>query len=306
MNGTVRALALMLTVFVLAGACPNLFGEEAGNAADVDATRLHDKYQSLTQQLSHNPFHRELYLESSETDSSLKGDIYAVVDYPFATVKGALDDPSQGPANWCDVLILHLNIKYCRASTSDSGTQLIVNVGRKVEEKLSSTYRVQFNYRSAAASATYFQVDLNADTGPMSTRDYRILLEATPIASTRTFLHLTYSYGYGMAGRLAMKTYLATIGSDKVGFTTARDASSGQPEYIGGVRGLVERNTMRYYLAIDAYLQALSSPSAKRLDQRLATWFDATEKYPRQLHEVDRDEYLTMKHHEYQRQQAGQ
>jgi hypothetical protein len=303
MNAFTRTLLLFLTVFALAGACPDLFSQEAGNAPDSNATRLRDKYESLKPQLSHNAFHRELYLESAETDSSLKGDIYAVVDYPFATVKDALDDPSQGPANWCDVLILHLNIKYCRPSTSGGGTQLIVNVGRKVEEKLSSTYRVQFNYRSAAASAGYFQVDLDADTGPMSTKDYRIVLEATPVGSGRTFLHLTYSYGYGMAGRLAMKTYLSTIGSDKVGFTTARDPSNGQPEYIGGVRGLVERNTMRYYLAIDAYLQALSSPPGKRLDQRLATWFDATEKYPRQLHEVDRDAYLTMKRNEYRRQQ---
>ncbi|SAL80608.1 signal peptide protein [Caballeronia arvi] len=304
MNAFARTLVLLLTVFALAGACPDLFGQEAGNAADSNATRLRDKYESLKPQLSHNPFHRELYLESAETGSSLKGDIYAVVDYPFATVKDALDDPSQGPANWCDVLILHLNIKYCRPSTSGGGTQLNVNLGRKVEEKLSSTYRVQFNYRSAAASTAYFQVDLDADTGPMSTKDYRIVLEATPVGSGRTFLHLTYSYGYGMAGRLAMKTYLSTIGSDKVGFTTARDASNGQSEYIGGVRGLVERNTMRYYLAIDAYLQALSSPPGKRLEQRLVTWFDATEKYPRQLHEVDRDAYLTMKRNEYRRQQS--
>ncbi|WP_321800414.1 hypothetical protein [Caballeronia sp. J97] len=310
MNGLARmfaarsacALTLILTVCAFTGACPDAFGQEAGN----DAARLHDKFESLAQQLSRNPFHRELYLESAETDSSLKGDIYAVVDYPFATVNGALNDPSQGPANWCDVLILHLNIKYCRPAASGSGTQLIVNVGRKVEEKLSSTYRVQFNYRSVATSATYFQVDLDADTGPMSTRDYRIMLEATPAGASRTFLHLTYSYGYGTAGRIAMKTYLATIGSDKVGFTAARDAPGGQAEYIGGVRGLVERNTMRYYLAIDAYLQALSSPPGKRLDQRLATWFDATEKYPRQLHEVDRDEYMTMKHNEYRRQQTAQ
>jgi hypothetical protein len=99
-----------------------------------------------------------------------------------------------------------------------------------------------------------------------------------------------------------MKTYLATIGSDKVGFTTA----GGPSEYIGGVRGLVERNTMRYYLAIDAYLGALSSPPDKRLEQRLTNWFDATEQYPRQLHEVDRQEYLQMKHQEYERQQTEQ
>jgi hypothetical protein len=298
---TRRVWVLLAIILVLAGACPRLYSQEASNAA-----RLQEKYQSLTQQLSQNAFHRQLYLESAESGSALKGDIYAVVDYPFATVNDALNDPTHGPENWCDVLILHLNIKYCRASTVGNGIRLDVNLGRKVEEALSSTYRVQFNYRSVATSATYFQVDLDADTGPMSTRDYRIVLEATPVTGTRTFLHLTYSYGYGMAGRLAMKTYLATIGSDKVGFTTARDPSTGQSSYIGGVRGLVERNTMRYYLAIDAYLHGLSSPPGKRLDQRLAAWFDATEQYPRQLHEVDRDAYLTMKHNEYRRQQTAQ
>jgi hypothetical protein len=99
---------------------------------------------------------------------------------------------------------------------------------------------------------------------------------------------------------MAMKTYLATVGSDKVGFTTVGGAS-GDPQYVGGVRGLLERNTMRYYLAIDAYLATLDKP----LDQRLARWFDATEQYPRQLHEVDRNAYLQMKAQEVQRQQTA-
>jgi hypothetical protein len=63
---------------------------------------------------------------------------------------------------------------------------------------------------------------------------------------------------------------------------------------------------MRYYLAIDAYLSAVGVPPAQQLDRRLDTWFTATERYPRQLHEVERDEYLTMKHSEYQRQQTAQ
>lgn len=103
-----------------------------------------------------------------------------------------------------------------------------------------------------------------------------------------------------------MKTYPATIGSDKVGFSSTPDPSTGETQYIGGVRGLVERNTMRYYLAIDAYLGALSSPPNARLDKRLTDWFDATEQYPRQLHEVSRADYMQMKHDEYQRQQTAQ
>lgn len=181
-----------------------------------------------------------------------------------------------------------------------------MNIGRKVEQKLADSYRVQFHYRAAATTPEYFQVDLNADSGPLSTTDYRIVLEAVGISGDRTFLHLTYSYSYGMGGRIAMKAYLATLGSDKVGFTVAGGSSSAQTEYIGGVRGLVERNTLRYYLAIDAYLGALSRPPDKRLEQRLTMWFDATEHYPRQLHEMDRQQYLQMKYKEYERQQTEQ
>ena len=36
----------------------------------------------------------------------------------------------------------------------------------------------------------------------------------------------------------------------------------------------------------------------------LRDWFAATERYPRQLHELEQDEYLVMKRKEYQRQQV--
>lgn len=295
-----RPIALLALV---AGLCLS----PALRAAD-NAQGLRDKYQSVAPQLADNPFHRPLVLESTETPNMLQGDIYSVVDYPFATVSGALSDATQGPGNWCDVLILHLNIKYCRAGSGPRGTVLDVNLGRKVEQSLSSSYRLEFNYRPVASSAGYFRVELNAESGPFSTKDYRIMLEAipAPAGGNHTFLHLTYSYGYGTAGRLAMRTYLGTVGSDKVGFTKTAESSAAAPEYVGGVRGLLERNTMRYYLAIDAYLKALAAPPDKRLQQRLNTWFNATEQYPRQLHEVERQDYLQMKRHETERQQTAQ
>ncbi|WP_408324783.1 hypothetical protein [Paraburkholderia strydomiana] len=301
--GTRRArrwlAAAMLAVFCCL--CQNAFAQ-----ADDRAASLREKYESLTQQLAHNQFQRPLYLESQELPSALQGEIYGVLNHPFSTLNTTLNDPAQGPANWCDVLILHLNTKYCHAATSASGTVLSVNIGKKTPESLSSSYRVQFNYRATASSPDYVRVELSAATGPLSTKDYRIVLEAIPVGDSRTFIHLTYAYGYGAAGRFAMKTYLATIGSDKVGFSSAPESSTGEKRYIGGVRGLVERNTMRYYLAIDAYLGALSSPPNARLNKRLADWFDATEQYPRQLHEVSRADYMQMKHEEYQRQQTAQ
>jgi hypothetical protein len=103
-----------------------------------------------------------------------------------------------------------------------------------------------------------------------------------------------------MAGRLAMQAYLATAGAGKVGFTPAGN------DLIGGMRGVVERNTMRYYLAIDAYLNTAAGPAGQRVERRLMEWFDSTEQYKRQLHELDRDAYLAMKRKEVQRQQTAQ
>ena len=70
------------------------------------------------------------------------------------------------------------------------------------------------------------------------------------------------------------------------------------------MRGAVERNTMRYYLAIEAFLGALSAPPGARVEKSMRDWFAATEAYPRQLHEVEQNEYLAMKRNEYSRQQG--
>jgi hypothetical protein len=230
-----------------------------------------------------------------------------VTEYSFATVNDALNDPSKGLANWCDVLILRPNTKYCRAFSGGNGSKPIMNISNEeVAEELPATYRMQFDYNTAASSPGYFRTGLHADSGPLNTRDYQIVLEAVSLSSSRTFLHLTYAYSYGTVGRLAMKGYLATFGGGKIGFTNIAHSSSAEVKYVGGVRGLVERNTMRYYLTIEAHLGALSSPSDKRLQQRLNNWFNASEEYPRQLHEIDRQLYMQMKQDEYRRQQTIQ
>jgi hypothetical protein len=266
------------------------------------AASLQAKYVSLGERLQHNPFRRALALDSSESPSDLKGDIYALVDYPFSTVSAALN----GAEDWCGVLILHINTKHCHATTDKTRTILTVYIGKKTPQPIEDAYPIEFSYRVAAATANYLEIQLDAQKGPLSTRDYRIQLQAMPVGNNRTFLHLTYSYAYGMTGRLAMKTYLATIGRGKVGFTLTGKQSSGQPEYVGGVRGLAERNTMRYYLAIDAYLGALPAATPLQLQKRLQSWFNATEQYPRQLREVSRTAYIDMKRSEYLRQQTTQ
>ena len=102
-----------------------------------------------------------------------------------------------------------------------------------------------------------------------------------------------------------MKAYLATLGSAKVGFSVAGRRPDGGTIMVDGVRGVAERNTMRYYLAVEAYLGSQSVPPTDQLEKRLHDWFAATERFTLQLHELNEDEYLAMKRKEVFRQQAG-
>jgi len=297
MNAAIRMLA---HVAVFALAWMGAGNAWAGAVEAQSAALLSARYEALRGQLSQNPYRRPLYMESSEISGGVSGDVFAIVDYPFSTTEGALN----GPEQWCDILILHLNTKFCRVSKAGPGKVLNVAIGRKFDQPLDKAYPVDFAFRVVTDTPDYLTVRLDADTGPLSTRNYRIALEAIPLESGRSFIHLTYSYTYGLAGRLALQTYLGTVGSRKVGFTVVGTQSDGKPRHIGGLRGVVERNSMRYYLAIEAFLGAISVSPPARFEKRLHDWFDAVERYPLQLHEMERSDYLAMKRKEYLRQRA--
>ena len=261
------------------------------------AAGLRFRFEALHDPIEHNAFGRPLAMTSIQEDERLEGDITARVDHPFAEVARVLD----GVDRWCDILILHLNTKQCLGHDN----VLRMRVGRKWNQPVQDAYALAFVYHPEAASADYLRTGLTATDGPMGTRDYHIVVEAAPLDPSHTILRLRYAYGFGTMARIAMQGYLATAGRSKVGFTvTGRDAH-GEAEFIGGVRGLVERNTMRYYLAIEAVLAADALQPPARVDRRLEAWFDATERYARQLHEMERPEYLAMKHDELRRDAAA-
>ena len=285
-----------LLICVLAGAVCPAWADPAAEMA------LRAKYTALAERLKTNQFNRPVVLESVETPQLVSGEIHAVIDHPFAAVSTGLN----GPDHWCDVMSLPMNTKYCRPASTPAGTVLKVNIGKKSAESLKTAARIEFKYSVIDVTPQYLDIRLDAKDGPLGTSDYRIMLEAIPLAGGKTFIHLTYSYAVNFAGRMAMQTYLSTVGRGKVGFTRVGQQADGVPRFIDGVRGLVERNTMRYYLAIDSYLDATSEAPQAALEKRLQSWYSAIELYPRQLHELDRSEYLAMKRDEHQRQQTDQ
>lgn len=284
-----RRILLTLALALSAGA----------HAAQDAAQVLREQYVTLSQELQQSAFGRPLVLRSRQAGDHVSGEVFAVVDHPLDLVRARLSNAQQ----WCEVLLLHINTKSCRASPSSGATSVVTaHFGKKTEQELGDAARVDFTYQTVAASAQYLHVSMHAGNGPMATSNYRITLQAVELDASRTFIRFLYAYDVGFAGQLAMKAYLLTAGRDKVGFSVEPGRGDQADNLVDGMRGVVERNAMRYYLAIDVTLDTADVSSRERQrDERLNAWFTATERYKRQLHELDRDDYLAIKRAEFRR-----
>jgi len=255
-----------------------------------DARALVGRHAGLQKQLADNPFGRALHVESTAGGGRQKGEIHAVIQQPYRVVAPAL----ARPADWCDILTLQVNVKGCRISEQT----LAAFITRKARDSLDSAHRLDLRFQAAATGKDYLHVVLTSPSGPFGTRDYEIRLEATPLDSARTFVHLSYAYTLGRIARLGMDAYLAGAGRDKVGFSVVDRRPDGAPVYVDGVRGMVERSAMRYYLAIEATAGALSVPAEQRLDARLRHWYTSIMRYPQLREQLGADEYVEMKRRE--------
>ncbi|MGA7801933.1 MAG: hypothetical protein WCC36_14090 [Gammaproteobacteria bacterium] len=275
-------------------------GWPQARAASDGAARaaLLSQYQLLTHQAL--AVATDLYLRSEQSGNSARGDVFAVVNYPFASISPEFRKPS----TWCDILLLHFNVKACVHDRVDGNSLLTLYLGRKYYQAADQAYQIKGRFRIEKVESDYLHVSVTSDDGPLGLKNYTVVLRATPLTSDRTLLSFSYSFTYGDLANWLMQGYFATFGQDKVGFTTHE--VDGKPELVTGIKGAVERNAMRYYLAIDAYLDTLNAPPDRRFDLRLQRWFALTQRYPRQLQEMDRTSYLTQKHKEFRQQVALQ
>jgi len=143
---------------------------------------------------------------------------------------------------------------------------------------------------------------LRANEGPFGTEDHTMSFEAVPLDGSRTFVHVSYSYNDSAVLRLAEKIYFATLGRGKVGFTVTGTDRNSKPVYIGGPRGAIERNAVRYYFAIQSFMNTLRYPEESRFRMRTSEWYDLTTRYRQQLYDLDKKDYLTYKTKEHMNQ----
>lgn len=268
----------------------------------AETSPLLDKYHELEDVLDENSYGIPVYIQAEHNKKSQRGEVYGIIYHPYDQLKTALSTP----ANWCEIIPQHLNIKGCTYQYRNPSCQLTVYSGRKHYEHPDDAHPVSYNFVTQNHHPSVFSVILTAVDGPLDTRNYRIKAEVTPLSASTSFIHFSFSFEHGFMTRLATSTYLATLGNDKVGFTVTATDTDNNPVYVDGVQGIIERNAVRYYLAIQSYLDTRQLPEADRFATRIKTWYELTENHHRQLHELDKQAYLAAKTREWQDQHTLQ
>ena len=281
----------VLATLAMSGALALTPAAQADSTSDAMAAGLRDAANRLMQSRAANPLQLPLSISSSLSAGDVRAESQGVIEVPFQDLVQALADAE----HWCQVLILHLNNKACRVTTAGVVPHIALKVANRYDQPANEAYDIDFAYRSLAASATLLSVRLDSPSGPMGTSTFVIRLDAVPYGDRRTALQLSYAYHLNALASLAMDLYLSTLGSGKVGFTVTGHRADGGNEYIAGVQGLAERNLMRYFLALRAAALEPDGSTADAYARRLRLWFDATEGFPVQLHEIDRATYLQQK-----------
>lgn len=286
------ALGLLGTLLLCASAA---LADTAFNATTLLAQRA--EFQT---QLQAKAFGEPLHLVSQDSAGRMQANVYADLSLPFERVSTVLG----APESVCGLLFLHLNVRSCKPTRGAGGDVLMLSGGPKQGATAGTVYSMAYSMHVEVSSADYLRVSLVAASGPLSTSDYRIVFEATPLEGQRTFLHFAYAYNYGTLAKMAMSLYLATAGRSKIGFTVVGKGSDGRPQYVQGERGSVERNVMRNYLALLAYASVGNDTPQAQTEARLRAWFALTERHAAQLHELTLDEYLQEKHADLARMAA--
>jgi hypothetical protein len=275
-----------------------LFSTVSGLAVEKNrqgADTLLDTYHRHKVLLDTNSFGFPLVVESSEQDDRVHVDVYGIFNHPLGNVVNVL----RNPANWCDIVSLFPNVKASTYRTQPGAGLLTLYLGGKVYQPPEDARQIIFRFRTVEQQPGYVDIRLTADEGPYGTRDHTIRVEALPLEGGRTFIHVSYAYSDSSALRLATKIYFATLGRNKVGFTVIETDRNGNPVYLGGPRGAVERNAVRCYFAIQSFMNTAHYPEVSRFSMRTSQWYDLTTRYRKQLFDLEKKDYLEYKSAEH-------
>ncbi len=281
----IRVLCLILIISFLSFPWSKM--SHGNESLTTGHASLIDKYHKIEKELEKSTLSIPFYIESSVTKDASNVDIYGAINYPF----GLLKKEFLVPTNWCEILLPHTNVRACTYKKVKDTWLLNIYDVHEFSEPLEDAYEMKFEYRVSELQPRYFEISLTAHEGPFHTKEHRFEVEAIPLDEGRTFIHLRYSFGYSTWGYLLVKLF----GGGKTGFSVIGTDSDGNPVYVGGLRGSVERTVVSYYLAVLAYMDTLKIPAEQRFEKRIGQWYDLAGRYKKQLLEMKKEEYFTYK-----------
>ena len=268
----------------------------AGNTIDTNGYEsLLSQYHIFQESLESNQYGAPVYIQSNFQEDNATGEVFALVDHDFNSVVASLSSAD----HWCDVVLLHINVKGCNVkSNNNSESNLTLYVGRRYFQTPDQAHEMRYQFNTVSSSPNYLHVNLTAGDGPLGTSDYLLTFEVIPFSESASFIHFKYSYHYGFMAKLALDGYLATIGRHKVGFTVTDYDELSNPVYVKGLQGIVERNSMRYFIAIRSFLDT-SYLNSEQWDKRVQHWYQLAKGFDRQFIEIREREYIETKRKEF-------
>ncbi len=256
------------------------------------STRLQTAFESMSanQQVSDTELLFTVEAETEDERTRSRAEFF-LPDVAFQEFKNLVTRYDR----WCEMLLLHLNVKACTHAVENSAETVEMFLGRKIYQLPAEAVKMAFQFVSAPG-VDALRVSLEAESGPYGSSQFSYTLSAAPVEGG-IFVDLRLSNHNGYAGKL-IDLYLSTFGRGKVGFTVTGKDLFGRPKFVRGQIGAAERNVVRYMLALRVSMAHRELSFA----HRAAAWFDATERYGEQLHELKRKEYLAIKAQEYENQ----
>ncbi|MEI8190499.1 MAG: hypothetical protein WCI75_12355, partial [candidate division NC10 bacterium] len=257
--------------------------------------RLSGRYPELQEAARRGPFGLPLQVRSEERETLVSAEIHGIIGHPFRALAATFTDPG----GWCNFLVLNPNIKTCTFRREAQETLLTLYIGSKSYRAPESATEQVYRFLVRARHPEYAAISLTAPRGLLGTTAHRFEFEAGSVAG-KTVVTLSSSFEPSMLSKLLTGIYLSTLGRDRIGFSREATEAGVPAGYVRGVKGMIERNVMRYYLALKAFLDTSDQPADRQFEARASLAYDLMDLYPAQLRQMEKAEYLEIKSREHQ------
>jgi hypothetical protein len=259
--------------------------------------RLSGRYPELQEAARRGPFGLPLQVRSEERETLVSAEIHGIIDHPFRALAVTFTEPG----GWCDFLVLNPNIKACTFRREAQEALITLYIGSKSYRAPESATEQVYRFLVRARQPEYAAISLTAPRGLLGTTAHRFEFEVGSVAG-KTVVALSSSYEPSVLSNLLTGIYLSTLGRNKIGFSREATEAGIPAGYVRGVKGMIERNVMRYYLTLKAFLETSDQPADRQFEARASLAYDLMDLYPAQLRQMEKAEYLDIKYREHRNQ----